>query len=621
MKETIRILSALRAIAETLNQSMDLKSSLFQSLELILDLLELRSGWIFLFDEHAQAYHLAASHQMPPAFAPEQPCWQGGCQCNLLARQGRLTEASNMVRCSRIDRAVGDRGNLVFHASIPLETPRGHIGILNAATPSGGLFPTQDLELMMAVGNQMAIAIERAMLYEHIHNRRLHEHESFLNISNIMLSGGSFAAVLGEIARMTCKVFEGHSCLLAINQCSQEGPLQAAQIAQFGFPENVSTDELLCFLNGSCSFDLQNMAKRGPLLLRQAEARNDQGELPMSVQALSGHNESSGEFFCLNQGSTLANLFGSNALYAAPIRGLSECGLSLGMLYVGHSNQAGTAEDAHLLSLFANQAALAVEQARQEAIRLSHSALELELSLAAEIQQGFLPESVPSLPAFSIAVRYEAAQQVSGDFYDFIDLANGCLGLVVADVAGKGMSAALVMALTRTLLRAMVDEASTPLDAVLKTNRILVRDNRSNKFVSLVYMVLDPAKNSLTYIRAGHNLPYHYRAAQEKLVYLGGEGMVLGVVSDPPMSQQSCFMADGDVVVLFTDGITEAMNDAMQFFGDERLEELIMAEHGRDVECIADAICQEVKQHRGSTAPSDDFTLIVLKKQVQMPAL
>lgn len=607
MNETQRNLQTLRKIAETLNQSVDMQEALHKSLGLIVDILEVRSGWVFLYQDREEAYSLAAHYQMPPALAPDQDCWQGLCQCNVMGRDGLITKASNMVRCSRIERSQGDRQGLRYHASIPLETPRAHIGILNISSETGDLFPEEDLDLLTSVGHQMALALERAQLFEHMRNRRLREHRSFLDISNTMLSGKSFQHVLGDIARITTEIFSARSCLLAVDECSYEGPLKAACMANFGFSENLDGQDLQRFLRCEAHGLLRKFEDGQPRLVTPTDEGFFIRKLEAEICA-----QCPGEAKVDSQIPPLKHLT-DGPFYAVAVRSISQQ-VTIGMLFVGHGGLEKKSEDAYLLSLLANQAALAVEQARTQAIRMAQQTMEHELAMARDIQMGFLPEVLPKVKGYDIAVRYEAARQVSGDFYDFFMLDEKRLGLVVADVAGKGMPAALVMALCRTVLRAMVDEASSPLDAVLKTNQTLVRDNRSDKFVSLFYGVLDLESHCMKYIRAGHNPPFHHHRITGDLDSLTGKGLVLGVIDDPPLSQEKRCLAVGDVIAFYTDGITEAMNANHQEFSEQRLEEILKTRHDEPADKIVDYVCNAVREFRGDTDPSDDFTLIILKR-------
>jgi two-component system NarL family sensor kinase len=158
-----RELGILRHIAETLNRATDLQATLDDTLASVLDLLDLQTAWVFLLDEEGRFY-LAASRELPPALAPSSPAWAGGCSCNVLFRQGALKRAINIVQCSRLAEAEGDRCGLEFHASVPLRSEDRLVGILNVASRGSDHFTPDVLELLGAVGYQLGTAIERARL-------------------------------------------------------------------------------------------------------------------------------------------------------------------------------------------------------------------------------------------------------------------------------------------------------------------------------------------------------------------------------------------------------------------------------------------------------------------------
>ena len=194
-------LAALKTIAETLNQALDLNQALHDSLEIILKILGLNDGWVFLTNRDNTTFTLAANHGLPPALTHPGRVWKGGCRCNRLACEDKLTEAVNIVYCSRIEHSKGDRQNLVDHASIPLETPRAQIGILNVATAAGRLFSDEELQLLTTVGNLMGVAVERARIFEQTRDQRIQEQAALLTLSNALLNTQNLETVLGQVFR------------------------------------------------------------------------------------------------------------------------------------------------------------------------------------------------------------------------------------------------------------------------------------------------------------------------------------------------------------------------------------------------------------------------------------
>jgi len=242
-----------------------------------------------------------------------------------------------------------------------------------------------------------------------------------------------------------------------------------------------------------------------------------------------------------------------------------------------------------------------------------------ELAQAGRIQGSFLPASPPQLDGWQIAVGFQPARQTSGDFYDFIPLPDGKMVIAISDVADKGMGAALYMASARSLLRAYaVEHPDQPLQVIEHTNQRLTMDTHGGLFVTLFYGVLDPDSGKLLYVNAGHNPPYLFRSGSEP-VALTKTGIPLGIFDAVKWEQQQASLNAGDMLVLYTDGVTEAINAEEIQFDETGLVRSVNARLDQPVESRAQAICQGVQDdiaaHRGATAQTDDITLMVIIRQ------
>jgi serine phosphatase RsbU (regulator of sigma subunit) len=239
-----------------------------------------------------------------------------------------------------------------------------------------------------------------------------------------------------------------------------------------------------------------------------------------------------------------------------------------------------------------------------------------ELALAGEIQASFLPDRLPQVAGWQLTATLEPARETSGDFYDFIPLSGGLIGLLVADVTDKGMGAALFMALSRTLIRTYAAEFVARPDLALRAaNQRILTDSHTDLFVTVFYGVLDPATGSLTYCNAGHNPPYLLSAHGTSTVQeLGRTGMPLGIFEDTTWHQEVAQLSPGDVLVLYTDGIPEAQDRREAFFGQERLLETARANLGRPAQDLHDALIREVCKFVGDAPQFDDITLMVVAR-------
>ena len=259
-------------------------------------------------------------------------------------------------------------------------------------------------------------------------------------------------------------------------------------------------------------------------------------------------------------------------------------------------------------------------------LRLAQAAMEnevvREMAQARRVQRSFLPASPPKIAGWDLAAALEPARETSGDYYDFIPLPGDNLGIVIADVADKGAGAALFMASSRTLIRTYATEyPESPAQVLAAANHRLVVDTHAGLFITLFYAVLDPALGQLIYCNAGHNPPVifnpdRHRSAQ----WLTGTGMPLGVTEDAFWEEAIVVLNSGDVLTLFTDGVTEAQNKAGEFFGEERvqvsIEESLSDQKvsGKSAETTLDKLLQCVHQFVGSAPRSDDITLMVIRR-------
>jgi sigma-B regulation protein RsbU (phosphoserine phosphatase) len=235
-----------------------------------------------------------------------------------------------------------------------------------------------------------------------------------------------------------------------------------------------------------------------------------------------------------------------------------------------------------------------------------------ELEIAKEIQDTFLPESSPAIPGIGIAAATIPAMEIGGDFYDFIPAGQGRWGIVMADVSGKGISAALFMALSRTLLNVSGGMASDSTAAIRQANQWIYEDGRSSMFVTVFYGVLDPVAMQFSYVNAGHNPPLLVRDdAVEELP--GSRGIALGVVPDVSIASTSLALHSGDILVLYTDGVTEAFNDLNEAFGEEQLSAYLLANRALPARAVLDGLVAEIRRFAGGAAQSDDITLVVVK--------
>jgi len=236
-----------------------------------------------------------------------------------------------------------------------------------------------------------------------------------------------------------------------------------------------------------------------------------------------------------------------------------------------------------------------------------------ELTLAGEVQASFLPSELTDIPGWQLTATLRPAREMSGDFYDFISLPDGHLGVVVADVSDKGAGAALYMALSCPLIRTFAMEYPSKPEKVLSAvNRRIINDTHSYHFVTIFYGILNPVTGMLVYCNAGHWPPFVISPRTRNVQRLNRTAPALGLFADGNFEQGVVQLDPGDVLVLYTDGITEAQNVQGAFLGEKRLLESMKTNLGRPAEEIQDAILADVQRFVGNTPQSDDIALILL---------
>jgi serine phosphatase RsbU (regulator of sigma subunit) len=236
--------------------------------------------------------------------------------------------------------------------------------------------------------------------------------------------------------------------------------------------------------------------------------------------------------------------------------------------------------------------------------------LQGELEAAKSIQLQLLPQSLPSIPGYEISAASLPAAQVGGDYYDFLSLADGVIGLAVGDVSGKGMPAALLMANLQASLRTLVQTIHPPDELVTGLNRVLHNNTAPNMFATFFFGILDAPRGVLRYVNAGHNAPVI--CGDDRLLYLREGGLPLGVLSDAEYQIGEIQLVNGELIALYSDGIVEAMNSDETEFGEERLIRLLQRHSGDTAEEILQAVIREVETFCGT--PQDDVTLMIIKR-------
>ncbi len=258
-----------------------------------------------------------------------------------------------------------------------------------------------------------------------------------------------------------------------------------------------------------------------------------------------------------------------------------------------------------------SQAYLELQEAQAQIIE--KAVMDREMAFARRIQQSILPSSKPDLEGFEFGMLMTPSRMVGGDFFDFVPLSDGKLGIAVADVTDKGVPAAIFMAVVRSLVRAEASRCLAPVEVLRRVNDLLLEMNTEGLFATLLYGVLHPDTREFHYVRAGHEQPLLITASGQVHNPIPQNGQPLGILPEPELDEQSCYLESGALLLLFTDGVTEEKDSKERSFGSQRLEEVVVQLQQQPAQTICNQIFDELSAYRNSRVQSDDITLVAIK--------
>ena len=272
-----------------------------------------------------------------------------------------------------------------------------------------------------------------------------------------------------------------------------------------------------------------------------------------------------------------------------------------------------TPDDLNLLTVLANVAAIRIEHERHRELQRQEQRRTLDLQQAAEIQRGILPAAPPEIPGLDVAGHNRPCRTVGGDYYDFIEYADGRLALVLGDVAGKGMAAAMLMSNLQARVQMLTEEPTSVASMMARLDRSLAAGCPSNRFITMFMCVVDPRSGETVYCNAGHNPALVVRASGE-VEELGSLGTVLGIMPDLGYTEREERLEPGDLIAIYSDGITEATDPSGEEFGQDRLADLLVSRRGERSAAIVCAVNEALAGWAASDVAHDDVTLIVARR-------
>jgi sigma-B regulation protein RsbU (phosphoserine phosphatase) len=342
--------------------------------------------------------------------------------------------------------------------------------------------------------------------------------------------------------------------------------------------------------------------------------------LPLS-QGIAGHVASTGEIVTLenvyndprfDRATDLRTGYQTKTMLCMPLRNKEREIIGVFQILnkkLGFFNQ----QDTTFLEALSTHAAIALENARLYQEALEKKRLEGEISVAREIQQRLLPATMPEFRGFEFAAKNIPTFKVGGDYYDFLALPDGRLAFAIGDVSGKGVPAALLMASLRAGFQTQLREDKSIISAADKLNRLIFHCTSMSSFITFFFGVIHPAKKHIEYINCGHNPPYVLRR-DGSLEDLREGGLVLGMIDAAKYSRGRLLLAPGETLVMFTDGVTEALNKRGRLFSEKKLEKIIKKSRQRAPAELLDLVMSAVQSHIGEAPQSDDITMMVIRR-------
>lgn len=536
---------------------------------------------IFTLDPAGQEVVFRASTDPDSAFWQDRggrlPVGEG--LIGWVATHGEPANASDVTQDRRW---LPDQTDVRSEIAVPLKVGEEIVGVLDVQSSEKDAFDDEDTFILLMLADQIAVALETARLYA------AQQEEAW--VLNALLQVAENISQSRDLDELTEVVVRLVPLLVGVEHCviflrDREGAIFRA-VQGYGVPREGLDD--LRFPRGALPAFDRAVDEAQPVALVE------EGELS-TLPAL------------------VRDRMGGGALMFLPLLAGGEVS---GVLALGMGRQAAelSSRQQTILSGIANQAGIAIEEARLRRAEVERQRLEQELAVAREIQRSLLPPVPPQAAGWSIDMAWQSARRVGGDFYDFIPLAGNRLGVVIADVSDKGVPAALFMVLARSLVRASALSHRSPAEALKRANRLLQQDNRAEMFVTVFYGVIDLGTGEMRYASAGHNPPLLCRDTGD-FVRLESRGIVLGIMRDAAIEEQRIQLEPGDTLVLYTDGITEAIDEREEQFGEARLSETLCANRHRPLGDLRQALLDAIADFTAGQPPFDDLTLVLVRRE------
>jgi len=465
--------------------------------------------------------------------------------------------------------------------AMPLINKGVTIGVIEVMNPAKGKFTEDDIILLRQFAEQAALAISNALLYKKVRDRA-REMEYLYQISNLTNSLCSKKELFERVLELLSKIFQSERLsLMLINEETGKLCIEAA----IGIPEDVvqKTENVIY------------VEKISNIVLNEGK--------PLFSNNIEQHGISKNKKF----------RYKSKAFISAPIKVQN---IPVGVINISEPKKGVryTQEMAKLLQTIANQVGQAYQGILSYEERIENEKIKKEIEVMKMLQNALLIKDFKDYQNISIFAKMKSAEIVSGDFYDVYKISPAKIGFVIGDVSGKGLPASLYMAVSRSVIKAYAYHIEMPGEMLTKANEVLVEDSRVGMFVTLFYGLLDLENSILYYSNAGHNLQFVYRPSKNEFIPLKSKGIPLGVNRNESYPNSKLKLEAGDIIVCLTDGIVDAINEAGEVFGLERVKNVLHKYAVGNAHTIVSSLFRDVEEWSKNTPQWDDMTVLVIKK-------
>ncbi len=583
----------LSRTGEKVNAIMRVDDVLNTIVDLACEGLDAELASLMLFEEGESAMRIRAARGMESHIVEIARAHPGEGIAGWVAQHGKPLLVTDIEEDPRFMRKSKKKYSTKSFLSVPLKVKDNVIGVLNVNNKkSGYIFTKDNLDFLNTLAHQAAGAIENARLYESLVDKQQDLDEQIEAITRAYEE----LFILHEIGTSITPILTFDQILEKILEMVADC-VEATEVAMFLEPEPEGY------------LAARKMVGTQDLGLRHRRVRPGEGVVGWVASTGMALMDSDQEEIEKNDLYFLFDDQGEHFL-CLPLGAPNNL---LGILLLISSRRQFLEEDRNLLTVVANQVYTVIENARLYKEALDKQAMERDMQLATDIQKRLLPSKLPTFPGIDIGARNIPAKSVGGDYFDVLILDNGKkLGLVIADVAGKGVSAAMIMSMTRSLLRAEVFDHDKPSEVLSSLNELLLDDIDPNLYVTMFYARLDLDTLAMEYSKAGHNPPLIFHTDTGELDALDVPGLFLGMFKEGFYQDRITTLQYGDTLILYTDGVIEALNENEEKYGLDRMIGLIKDNQELDAQSLVDKIFSNIQKYVGRMPIYDDLTLVIV---------